>query len=103
MREWVVHQDSSGAGGQHGQEGLQVGRRVHGRAVVYFAGWKQHYSVYPATARVVGEIEAELTPYELSKGTIRSGPTVPSDLPGRKLPITHIMSTVIFACGNDMD
>ena len=23
--------------------------KLHGRAVLYFAGWKQHYSLYPAT------------------------------------------------------
>ena len=26
--------------------------KLHGRAVLYFAGWKQHYSLYPATGRV---------------------------------------------------
>jgi uncharacterized protein YdhG (YjbR/CyaY superfamily) len=39
--------------------------------VVYFAGWKQHYSIYPATARVVAKFRGELSPYKLSKGTIR--------------------------------
>lgn len=24
--------------------------KVHGRPVLYFAGWKQHYSLYPATS-----------------------------------------------------
>jgi uncharacterized protein YdhG (YjbR/CyaY superfamily) len=45
--------------------------KLHGGIVVYFAGWKQHYSVYPATDRVVEEFKDELLPYELSKGTIR--------------------------------
>jgi uncharacterized protein YdhG (YjbR/CyaY superfamily) len=45
--------------------------KLHGGIVVYFAGWKQHYSVYPATERVVKEFADELLPYELSKGTIR--------------------------------
>jgi uncharacterized protein YdhG (YjbR/CyaY superfamily) len=45
--------------------------KLHGGIVVYFAGWKQHYSVYPATERVVKEFEDELLPYEVSKGTIR--------------------------------
>ncbi len=39
--------------------------------VLYFAGWKQHYSLYPATARVVEAFKDELGSYEVSKGTIR--------------------------------
>ncbi len=42
-----------------------------GGAVIYFAGWKQHYSIYPATTRVVEELGDELAPYKMSKGTIR--------------------------------
>ncbi|HUJ23401.1 MAG TPA: DUF1801 domain-containing protein [Bryobacteraceae bacterium] len=39
--------------------------------VLYFAGWKQHYSLYPATERLVTAFKGELAPYEVSKGTIR--------------------------------
>src|SRR5436190_4550218 len=39
--------------------------------VLYFAGWKQHYSLYPASAALVAEFKNELAGYELSKGTIR--------------------------------
>jgi uncharacterized protein YdhG (YjbR/CyaY superfamily) len=42
-----------------------------GRAVLYFAGWKQHYSLYPATARLVRAFKNDLARYEVSKGTIR--------------------------------
>jgi len=45
--------------------------KLHGGYVVYFAGWKQHYSLYPATGRLVAAFKDELAPYELSKGTIR--------------------------------
>lgn len=45
--------------------------KLHGRCVVYFAGWKQHYSVYPATERLRAAFEKELAGYEMSKGTIR--------------------------------
>jgi uncharacterized protein YdhG (YjbR/CyaY superfamily) len=56
--------------------------KLRGQAVVYFAGWKQHYSLYPASAPLVKAFKAELTPYELSKGTIRFplGETVPAKL-----------------------
>jgi uncharacterized protein YdhG (YjbR/CyaY superfamily) len=45
--------------------------KVNGGAVLYFAGWKQHYSLYPANGRLVAAFEEELAPYEISKGTIR--------------------------------
>jgi uncharacterized protein YdhG (YjbR/CyaY superfamily) len=45
--------------------------RLHGGYVVYFAGWKRHYSLYPANERLVAAFKDELAPYELSKGTIR--------------------------------
>ncbi len=44
---------------------------LHGSHVVYFAGWKRHYSLYPLSARLVAALRGELAPYELSKGTIR--------------------------------
>jgi uncharacterized protein YdhG (YjbR/CyaY superfamily) len=45
--------------------------KLQGTAVLYFAGWKQHYSLYPATDRVVSEFKTELAPYKVNKGTIR--------------------------------
>ncbi|MEO5923248.1 MAG: DUF1801 domain-containing protein [Bryobacteraceae bacterium] len=43
--------------------------KVDGRMVLYFAGWKDHYSIYPLMG--LEEIEAELAPYKHSKGTAR--------------------------------
>lgn len=46
--------------------------KLHGRTVIYFAGWKQHYSLYPAGDRLVAAFKDELAPYEVNnKGTIR--------------------------------
>ena len=59
--------------------------KLHGRPVLYFAGWKQHYSLYPVTDRVVGAIGGDLAPYKVSRSTIRfplSRP-VPVELIGR--------------------
>jgi len=39
--------------------------------VLYFAGWKQHYSLYPATARALATFKNDLAPYEVRKNTIR--------------------------------
>jgi uncharacterized protein YdhG (YjbR/CyaY superfamily) len=46
--------------------------KLHGRAMLYFAGWKQHYSLYPSNARLVAAFKKDLAPYEVNdKGTIR--------------------------------
>jgi uncharacterized protein YdhG (YjbR/CyaY superfamily) len=44
---------------------------LRGSPVLYFAGWKQHYSLYPATANVVAAFKDELAPYQVHKATIR--------------------------------
>jgi uncharacterized protein YdhG (YjbR/CyaY superfamily) len=45
--------------------------RAQGGYVLYFAGWKEHYSIYPVTERLVATLARDLAPYEVSKGTIR--------------------------------
>ena len=45
--------------------------KLDGRMVLYFAGFKQHYSIYPASARVVRELKKELAGLLHSKATIR--------------------------------
>jgi uncharacterized protein YdhG (YjbR/CyaY superfamily) len=45
--------------------------RLPGGPVLYFAGWKKHYSLYPATAALLDALARELEPYEVRKGTIR--------------------------------
>jgi uncharacterized protein YdhG (YjbR/CyaY superfamily) len=45
--------------------------KVNGRMVLYFAGFQRHYSIYPATARVLDELAPELEGRVHSKATIR--------------------------------
>lgn len=46
--------------------------KLHGRAVVFFAGWKDHYSLYPVNAPVLEAFKEDFAPYEVSgKGTVR--------------------------------
>ena len=45
--------------------------KLDGVAVLYFAGWKKHYSLYPATGRLVAAFTDDLAQYKVSKGTIR--------------------------------
>jgi uncharacterized protein YdhG (YjbR/CyaY superfamily) len=44
--------------------------KLQGGYVVYFAGWKEHYSLYPATDRLVAAFQDDLAPY-INKKTIR--------------------------------
>ena len=45
---------------------------LEGRRVIYFAGWKKHYSIYPVTTRLIAALGDALAPYEYNgKGTIR--------------------------------
>jgi uncharacterized protein YdhG (YjbR/CyaY superfamily) len=59
--------------------------KLHSSPVLYFAGWKQHYSLYPASGDLVTAFKDELAPYEVNKGTIRFplSQTVPVKLIGR--------------------
>lgn len=45
--------------------------KLHGRPVLYFAAWTEHYSVYPSNARLVSAFKDKLSRYEVAKGTIR--------------------------------
>ena len=45
--------------------------KAAGGVVIFFAGWKDHFSLYPFADDVALQFEEELAPYERSKGTIR--------------------------------
>ena len=45
--------------------------KLHGRVLLYFAGWKEHYSVYPASDAMIAAFDGELDAYRVSKGTLR--------------------------------
>ena len=36
--------------------------KLPGGPVIFFAGWKQHYSLYPANARLIAAFKDELAP-----------------------------------------
>lgn len=56
-------------------EGISYGIPVfkqHGGAVIYFAGWKAHFSLYPSNRYLEAAFRRELAPYEVNgRGTIR--------------------------------
>lgn len=45
--------------------------KLDGRVLLYFAGFKGHYSVYPASDAMVAAFPGELDQYRVSKGTLR--------------------------------
>jgi uncharacterized protein YdhG (YjbR/CyaY superfamily) len=45
--------------------------RLPGGTVIYFAGWKKHFSLYPASALVVETFKDQLAGRDMRKGTIR--------------------------------
>jgi uncharacterized protein YdhG (YjbR/CyaY superfamily) len=45
--------------------------KLHKRVLLYFAGWKEHYSIYPASDAMVAAFDGELDRYRVSKGTLR--------------------------------
>jgi uncharacterized protein YdhG (YjbR/CyaY superfamily) len=52
-----------------------------GQYVVYFAAFKQHWSLYPVTSVVRAQLKRELAAYEEGKGTVRFPLSEP--VPGR--------------------
>ena len=59
--------------------------KVDGRAVIYFAGWKAHYALYPIGKHIVSKFSEELADCEVDRA--RSGfpfsKAVPVNLIGR--------------------
>lgn len=45
--------------------------KFNGRILLYFAGWKEHTSIYPASDAMVAAFEGALDKYRVSKGTLR--------------------------------
>ena len=61
--------------------------KQHGGMVLYFAGWKEHYSLYPADTRVIAAFKTQLTHSDYNgKGTLR----FPLDQPVPETLITEI-------------
>ena len=51
--------------------------KINGKAVIFFAGWKKHYSVYPASNNLVAAFESELSKHKVVKSTIQFLYTTP--------------------------
>jgi len=46
--------------------------KLRAETIIYFAGWKRHYSLYPISPRLVEELKDDLARYQLNgRGTLR--------------------------------
>lgn len=45
--------------------------RLNGRILLYLAGWKNHYSLYPATAAILGTLKQTEAHLHVGRGTLR--------------------------------
>jgi uncharacterized protein YdhG (YjbR/CyaY superfamily) len=61
------------------------GYKLQGKPLLYFAGFKEHYSLFAASRTFFAALEQELKGYELRKGTVQFPLTkpVPVKLIGR--------------------
>jgi uncharacterized protein YdhG (YjbR/CyaY superfamily) len=48
-----------------------IGFRLPDGSYLFLAGWKHHYSIYPATPELIEALGDDLKPYKVEKGTIR--------------------------------
>src|SRR5277367_3350772 len=45
--------------------------QIGSETVLHFAGWKQHFSLYPVKSNLVAALKGDLAGYKLEKGTLR--------------------------------
>jgi uncharacterized protein YdhG (YjbR/CyaY superfamily) len=45
--------------------------KADGEVLIYFAAWKRHFSLYPASAQLLEQFKDDLARYEINKSTIR--------------------------------
>ena len=50
---------------------------VDGKMVIYFAGWKKHFAVYPLSRAVIAELGDELSPYKSGVASLNVPYTAP--------------------------
>ena len=53
------------------------GYKLHGKPMLYFAGFKEHYSLFAASGTFFKALKDELRAYELRKGTVHFPLTEP--------------------------
>ncbi len=56
--------------------------KLDGCRLLYFACWKKHYSLYPASKELIAAFRAQLAPYSINRSTLQFpiAEPVPADL-----------------------
>ena len=77
------------------------GFKTHGRFLVSYDAYKQHYSLFPASERVVEGLGDEIQPYLAGRGTIRfpASRPLPTDLIRRIIEIRLVENDEAAAKG----
>lgn len=68
----------------------------HHGTLLYFAGWKNHFAIYPAALTIIDFFKSELARYEVSKGTIK----FPLDKP---VPVALIRKIALFRAKENIE
>ena len=50
---------------------------LDGKAVIFFAAWKNHFSIYPVSTPVAETLGDAIAPYRAAKGTLQFGYDAP--------------------------
>jgi uncharacterized protein YdhG (YjbR/CyaY superfamily) len=45
--------------------------KLRGERLLYFAGWKEHYSLYPASSLLIAAFQTDVAPYKINKSTLQ--------------------------------
>ena len=53
------------------------GYKLHGKPMLYFAGFKKHYSLFAASGTFFNALKEQLRDYEVQKGTVHFSLTKP--------------------------
>lgn len=80
------------AAAPHATETISYGMpafKDEGRVLVYYAAFKDHYSLFPASKGVLESMREELSPYAAGKGTLRFDYS-------KRLPVTLVKKVVKF-------
>jgi uncharacterized protein YdhG (YjbR/CyaY superfamily) len=81
-------------------QGLSYGMpafKVEGKAIAGFAAFKHHVAYLPHSGSVLSELEAELTGYEMTKGSLH----LPIDRPVPPALVRELVATRLHQLGLD--
>jgi uncharacterized protein YdhG (YjbR/CyaY superfamily) len=70
--------------------------KLNGSYIIYFAGWKNHISIYPVTYEIKEKFKKDISSYKTSKGTLQ----FPLDKP---MPLALIKKIVKYKLKDNLE